>query len=183
MRKAYSWGKSVILGAVISLALTPGMANAQAKLDAFIGHWTGGGSSETKSDDRYQLNARELDIEIKAAGAGGFEITWSTLHKQKDEMGKASPEMKSSTIVFAPSGEGQWRAETGDPLKGGQLAWAQIEDNSLVVRTFTVNADGSGETQMYRRTVSAGSMDLFYNRSVDGELMRTAMGRLLKQSK
>lgn len=183
MLKGNMWGKSVFLGAAICLALAPGAAYAQAKIDAFMGQWTGGGVAETKSDSRFQLAARELDIEIKPAGSGGFEISWSTLHRQKNEQGRAAPEVKSSTLVFAPSGEAQWSAESESPLKGGQLAWARLEDNSLIVRTFTINEDGSGEHQLYRRTLAGDSMELFYVRSLDGELMRTAMGRLNRKGK
>lgn len=191
MRKTYSkmiaGMIAVIFGVAVWLALAPGAANAQtqAKIDMFFGNWAGGGVSETKTDSsRFMLGQRELDVDIKPAGAGGFEIIWSTLQKRKGPAGRAAEGgWKLTTLVFTPAGEGRWRAEGGDPLQDGQFSWAVIEENALVIRTFTVTEDGSAENQMYRRTVSGDSMELFYMRTVDGELKRNAMGRLARQKK
>lgn len=183
MRKIYSKLNAVIFGAVVWLMVAPGVAQAQAKLDAFIGNWLGAGVAETKADtSRFQLAQRELDVDIRPAGTGGFEIIWSTKQKLRNQTGTAEGGWKLTTLVFVPAGEGQWSTTSGDPLNGGQFAWARIEDNSLVIRTFKVDEEGNGESQLYRRTVTGDTMELFYMRAVDGEIKRTAMGRLARKA-
>ena len=60
------------------------------------------------------------------------------------------------------------------------VAWARIEENSLVISTFAITEAGAGETQIYRRTLSGRGMELDYRRVVDGELVRSAKARLSK---
>lgn len=198
MLNIMSMAKLAVSGAIVFLALAfapalalgtgsaPEAARAQISIDDFFGHWTGSGIAEIEKKDASWLALserarRELEVDIKAAGDGGFEITWLTQQMSNSKMNQPG-ELKTSTLVLMPKGEGQWRAKDGDPELGGRLAWASLEGNNLLVRTFTVQEDGRAENQIYRRTMTGGAMELFYRRSVDGETVRTASGRLTRQN-
>lgn len=162
--------------------LVTGAAQAQVGIDAFFGHWSGSGLSESEVSANFQLTSRDLDVVIKPSGQGGFEINWATIQRQKGNPNAPTERLKSTTMTFVPIAGGLWRSGEEDPLAGGQLAWARIEDNSLVIGVFALDEKGRGEMQIYRRTLSGMGMQLEFARSVDGEPVRSAKARLSKIS-
>lgn len=171
-----------MIGVALMLALTPGVAMAEARIGAFFGTWKGSGLSESEISSNFHMSVRDLELVIKAAGDGGFEITWSTVQRQKGDPNNPTEVVKATTLVLTLSGNGVWRANGGDPMAGGELAWARMQDNTLILNTFQVAEDGSGEYQVYRRTLSGAGMELEFIRVVDGEQVRTAKARLTKYS-
>lgn len=172
----------VAIGAALMHMLAPLAAHAEASIDAFFGRWIGSGMSQSEISANFQMSLRDLEVVVKAAGGGGFEITWSTVQRQKGDPKNPTEVVKTSTMVLTPAGNGLWRDEAGDPMADGHLAWARIEDNSLILSTFHVTQDGHGEYQIYRRTLSGSGMDLEFVRLLDGEPARTAKARLVKFS-
>lgn len=164
------------------IALMPGVASAQIRIDAFFGQWKGSGVSESEISANFHMTVRDLEVIVKPAPDNGFAISWSTVQRQKGDPDNPTEAVKATTLTFAASGEGAWRASGGDPMAGGQLAWARMEENTLILSTFQVSGDGHGEYQVYRRTLSGSGMELEFIRIEDGRQIRTAKARLIKYS-
>lgn len=177
-----SAGRMLWRGCVVLLILGGGMSAARAEvaINAFFGRWVGAGISESEISANFQTTARDLEVIVTPHAQAGFEITWSTVQRQKGNPDDPTEKVKSTTLQFSPDAGGLWRAGGSDPFAGTPVAWARIDDNSLIVSTFTVTKDGAGETQIYRRTLSGMGMALDYRRVVDGELVRSAKARLSK---
>ncbi len=173
---------TVMMGLALMLIMTPSVAMAEAGIAAFFGTWKGSGLSESEVSSNFHMSVRDLEVIVKSAGSGGFEITWSTVQRQKGDPKNPTEVVKGTTLALMPSGNGMWRAGDGDPMADGQLAWARIEDNTLILSTFRVTEDGHGEYQVYKRTLNGMGMELDFSRIVDGEQVRTAKARLTKFS-
>lgn len=102
------------------------------------------------------------------------------MQRQKGNPDDPTEKVKSTTLQFTPAAGGLWRAGGSDLFADVPVAWARIEENSLVISTFAITEAGAGETQIYRRTLSGRGMELDYRRVVDGELVRSAKARLSK---
>lgn len=182
-RTLENWGGRILwCGCVALLILGGGMsaARAEAGIDAFFGRWVGAGISESEVSANFQTTARDLEVIVKRHAESGFEITWSTVQRQKGNPDDPTEKVKSTTLQFTPDAGGLWRTGGSDPFGGTPVAWARIDENSLIISTFTVTKQGAGETQIYRRTLSGQGMALDYRRVVDGELLRSAKARLSK---
>ncbi len=173
---------------VISVALLSlGAAQAQQKvsLPAFYGKWVGSAVSESEISVHFQLTVRDIGVEVNPLDGGAFELTWSTVQRQKGNPDAPTEVLKSTTLVFepAPGRSDQWWAKDTGTLKDGQsVAWARLDKNALVVNSFAVNADGSSELQTYSRALTGLGMELKFTRVLDGELVRSAEGKLTKFS-
>lgn len=178
MRKIYI----AMLGAAFLLGLTHVPARAEAGIGAFFGNWKGSGISESEVSSNFHMTVRDLEVTIKPAADTGFEITWSTVQRQKGNPANPTEAVKAATLTFSAVGGGVWQAKSGDPMSGGQLAWARIEENTLIISTFQVAEDGHGEYQVYRRTLTGSGMELEFVRLEDGRQLRTAKARLTKFS-
>ncbi len=177
------------LTVIVSMALlTVPAARAQqdVSLPAFYGKWVGSAVSESEISVHFQLSVRDIGVEVKPLDGGAFELTWSTVQRQKGDPNAPTEVLKSTTLVFepAPGRDDQWWAkDTGNLKDGKSVAWARIEKNALVVNSFAVNEDGSSELQTYQRALTGLGMELKFTRVIDGELVRTAEGKLTKFSR
>ena len=96
--------------------------------------------------------------------------------------GEHLPARALQALLFEPTGEaGVYRdAVVTDPLAGWPFVWVRISGNTLTVYSLLVHEDGSYEFQTYDRTLSAMGMDLRFTRVLDGELVRSVTGTLVK---
>lgn len=169
-------------GAALLILLMPSVASAQTRIDAFFGQWKGSGVSESEISANFHMTARDLEVIVGPAPGNGFVITWSTVQRQKGNPDKPTEAVKATTITFAASGKGTWLAKGGDPVTGGPLAWARLQENTLILSTLQISTDGIGEYQVYRRTLSGSGMELEFIRIEDGQQLRTAKAKLVKYS-
>ncbi len=173
------------LGVVVLIALASSRAIAAADLSiaAFFGNWRGTALSESAISIYFQLTERDIDVTVRGHGQGGFEITWSTVQRQKGDPNTPKEVIKQTSATFVPAGRpGVFRGTTADPMAAGGYRWARIGGQSLYVYSMVIRSDGAYEMQVYRRTLSGVGMALEFRRIIDGELARTAKGRLIKFS-
>lgn len=169
---------------VVALMLVAGQASAQnVSIKAFFGVWQGSALSESNISTHFRVSARDLDVEIRPFGAGGFTVHWATVLRQKGDPSAPAEVLKEAQVAFIvdESRRNVWQAATqGDPIQGKGYYWARLEGQTLSVYALGVGQDGTAELQIYRRTLTGSGMELEFTRNVDGEAIRTAKGRLIK---
>lgn len=169
-----------ILAAAANMSTTPSAAQ-DASASAFHGHWQGSGFSESEVSINFHMTARDLDVVITPTGEG-FSIAWTTVQRQKGDPNKPSVVRKGSEIVFQSSSQdGVWHEARGKGFKiGDRYAWSRIEENTMITQIIVVDDEGRSDLHVYRRTLSGSGMTLEFRRLVDGELVRTVDGKLIK---
>ena len=170
---------------IVALLLLTGGPAALAKdvaINAFYGKWSGSAMSETEISTHFQVTSRDLDVRIEPAGAG-FLLSWTTIQRQKGAANNPTAVNKTTTMSFMPTDKPNiWRSsEASDPLRG-VYAWARIKERTLTVNTLRITDDGGYEMQTYDRTLAPEGMLLRFTRHRDGEQLRTAKGRLVKDA-
>ena len=176
-----------VLGGVflLALGLSAPMATlaraADLSIAAFFGHWKGTALSESEISIYFRLTARDIDVVVGPHGQGGFQITWSTVQRQKGNPDAPKEILKRTTAAFTQSGRGNvFRSAAADPMALGGYRWARLGGNSLYIYSMAIRPDGAYEMQVYKRTLSGLGMALEFRRIIDGELARTAKGCLIK---
>ena len=171
---------ALVLAGAIIMSSNPGAAQ-DVSASAFHGHWQGSGVSESQVSINFRMTARDLDVVITPAG-DGFSLAWTTVQRQKGDPNKPNVVRKGSEIVFQPSGRaGLWHdAQSTKAKAGDRYAWSRIEDNTLITQIIEVDGEGRSDHHVYRRTLSGSGMALEFRRLVDGELVRTVDGKLIK---
>jgi hypothetical protein len=163
-------------------------ANAAApKLDikAFYGKFGGTGFADGDDAAYFGMSQRDLDVQIEGAANGGFRVTWTTVLRDSSDPKVPHFRRRQATLTFVPGTKPDvyQASESGDPLSGGTVSWANITRNTLTVHQFTVLPDGRHDVQTYARTLSGTGMDLVYTRVVEGERQRRVKGKLVKNEK
>lgn len=173
-----------LIGGLLALTLLAAGAKAQDGLgmDAFYGTWQGSAVSESEVSIHFRLTSRDIGVEIEPVDAKSFKMKWFTVQRQKGDPNAPTERLKETKVTFVnKKGTGLWVSTEGrDPLTGETLRWVRIDGNALIVNSFVVRNDGSSELQTYRRELTDIGMDLTFTRTIDGELVRTAKGRLVK---
>lgn len=163
--------------ALTALGLAQGAWAADAALADFFGEWIGSGKAK---DGATATQDRDSTVTIERA-ADGFKIVWSTMRTQLDD--QSASVVKSTTLKFKGTGNPKvfHAMDNGDPLKGGGVAWAALKGNTLQIRSFTVEPNGSWSVQVYDRTLTApNAMTVDFKRIADGQVARQAQLQLTK---
>ena len=160
----------------------PGRA-ADAPIEAFFGFWQGNGVAENADSLYFAVTTRDFDVRIEPAD-GGFRITWTTIIRSGGDPNNPDVRRREATLTFRPSDRPDVFEATAsrNPLEGGVMSWARIEENTLSVYQMTLNDRGGYELTSYDRTLSGVGMELAFRRLRDGEEVRTVTGRLIKIS-
>jgi hypothetical protein len=171
---------ALVLAGAINMSSNPGAAQ-DVSASAFHGHWQGSGVSESEVSINFRMTARDLDVVVTPVG-DGFSLAWTTVQRQKGDPSKPSVVRKGSEIIFQPSGRaGIWHDAQGASAKAGdRYAWSRIKDNTLITQIVEIDDEGRSDLHVYRRTLSGSGMALEFRRLVDGELVRTVDGKLIK---
>lgn len=162
--------------------LAAGAASAQdATLQAFFGQWQGSGISKTDQSLYFGETVRDFDVEIRAEGQG-FRVAWTTVLRQGGDPNNPDVRRRSAERGFSPSGNGRYfvASDSGNPLTGGDMAWARLEKRTLTIYIMTIAEDGLYDMQIYARTLEAPGMTLRFTRIRGDEPQRTVEGRLVK---
>ena len=170
-----------VAGLVALLLWTGSAAAKDLDIAAFFGVWEGNAVSESDISLYFRLSSRDINVEVRPAG-DGFAITWKTVQRQKGDPNSPTEELKAATTTYRLARPGVWGAEgNADPLSSGSpYSWAYVQDNTLVVKSMAIRADGTHEMQIYERTLTGTGMELKFTRLQDGAEVRTANGRLVK---
>lgn len=166
---------------VVTLALGATVSTAWAEdknlpIEAFYGRYSGAGFTFGDTG-YYELQNRDLDVEIGPEG-DGFFVAWTTvLRRPSDE--KAT--RKSVRMTFTPSArKGIYLQRSAEKSIGEGLVWAAITGPMLTVRALTIEPDGSYVVQIYHRIIYENGMMLQYRSDRDSETIRLISGRLTK---
>lgn len=179
---------SGIVAGVIAVVLCLGAVTAEASdlsIKAFFGLWRGNAVSESEISSNFRVTARDLDVEVRPFQDDGFSLRWATLQRQAGSPDKPAEVLKQTLVNFRPDPgrPGVWiSAGEEDPLVGEPLYWSRIDGQTLVTFIFGLDNRGIAELQVYRRTLTGNGMELEFARSVDGQAIRGARGRLTKFS-
>lgn len=164
----------------IFLAWTTGAAAADIPLKSFFGKFRGSAVAETDVAKKLDFALRDLDVTISPKG-DGFEISWISNQRPIPGSGNKVSKRENSIAFLAPNENGVYRPEQqGDPLTGGNLSWARIENRTLFVHVLTVGERGAYELQSYARTLTpdGNDMKLLFTRYRDNERVRQVSGTL-----
>ncbi|MGF1454095.1 MAG: hypothetical protein ACFB6R_01825 [Alphaproteobacteria bacterium] len=167
----------------MALALTLAVpAHAQRlSVEAFYGTWKGSAISESEVSVHFHVTARDIGVTLGPAGENRFKLTTATVKRKKGTPDDPIEEVDTREVIFQKGKDNLWWAlDSGDPRDGGVLRWARLDDNALIISTFTVRDDGQSEVQAYHRAITDRGMDLIYTRTVDGSLVRTVKGQLVR---
>ncbi|WP_416897289.1 MAG: hypothetical protein ACMVY4_17625 [Minwuia sp.] len=174
----------ILVPFLAAVCLLSSAALAQdVSIKAFHGLWKGNALSESNISAHFRVTARDMDVEIRSFGAGGFTVRWATVLRQEGDPNAPSEVLKETQVAFNPVAgrPNVWRAATPeDPMDGRGYYWARLDDSTLSVYSLGVGQDGTAELQIYRRTLVDLGMQLEFTRNVDGESVRTARGKLIK---
>lgn len=156
---------------------------ADLPIDAFYGHWSGGGVAESPDSLYFDMSARDFDVRIAPSGAG-FLVAWTTILRKGGTPENPEFIKRSTELVFSPgSRPGIYEAApAGNLLAGEPVSWARIEGSTLTTYTMVVADDGTYTVSSYARTVSAGGMDLVFTAIREGSPVRVVKGKLVKDS-
>ena len=180
------WAPRGAMAALLVLFLQlPAASAADLNIAAFFGQWRGSAVSSSNVSIYFEITERDLDVRVGPYQQGGFEITWSTVQRQKGDPNNPTEILKSTTMAFLPTSKaGQWRAVgAGDPVETGNYAWAGIKKKTLTIYSMSIGERGTYEMQIYRRTLSGRGMALEFNRVNEGQPKRSAKGQLIKYGK
>ncbi|NQV80724.1 MAG: hypothetical protein HQ495_09225 [Alphaproteobacteria bacterium] len=173
----------IALVAVTVTALLASAAWAQTTVNiaAFYGKWSGSAISESNISVNFQLTARDMDVELRPAGAG-FTVIWTTVLRQRGNPNAPTAERRSTELSFEPTSRPNvWRAVgSNDPLVDERFAWARLTKQTLTIHTLVIRDDGGYDMQIYDRALKPTGMELEFTAFRDGEERRTAKGRLVK---
>ncbi|MBT3700442.1 MAG: hypothetical protein HOE62_00340 [Alphaproteobacteria bacterium] len=165
--------------------LIAGAASARdLNISAFAGQWQGSGVSESEVSATFSMTARDLNVAIEIQG-DNFVVTTTTVQRKKGDPSNPQAVRKTSKREFIPGAKpGVWLAKgNGTPASGQAFTWARIKDQTLTITSVEVNKDGGSNMLIYDRSLTASGMKLEFRRLVDGFLVRTVSGPLIKLAK
>lgn len=176
-----------VLSFILLLLAAAGTAQARdVSIGAFEGVWRGNALSESDISTHFRVTARDMDVEIRTGGDGNFSVRWATILRQTGDPNAPEEVLKEAKVFFVPDPDRKkvWRAaKPVDPMSGDGYYWARLSGQTLTVYGLGVAGDGTAELQVYRRTLTDLGMELEFTRTVDGQPVRTAKGKLIKFAK
>lgn len=177
--------KSLLIVALLVL-MQPAVGNAKdVSITVFEGDWRGNAISESNVSVNFPITSRDIDVDIRPDSAGGFNITWRTLLRQKGNPSNPQEVLKETTLTFVVTDKtGIWKdSRVGDFYKGDAVSWAQIKNQTLTVYVMEMSEAGDYDMQVYKRTLTGLNMELEFTAIRDGAVRRTAKGRLVLNSR
>lgn len=159
-----------------------GKTGGQASIKDFFGEYVGkaisrkpaGGDGRGKKD-------REANVVIKAAGQGGFSITWVTIRRVSVFASKR--ETRFTEMTFAPAGKAnRWRWTKNKPLAdGGPMAFAALSGRTLTIHVLALDGRGRLHAATYLRTLSRTGLHLVFRRGLNSLQVRRVAATLKRR--
>jgi hypothetical protein len=170
--------------AISTLMIASAASARDLNLSAFAGQWQGSGVSESEVSVTFSMTARDLNVAIEVQG-DNFIVTTTTVQRKKGDPSNPQAVRKTSKREFVPGTKpGVWLAKgNGTPASTQAFTWARIMDQTLTITSVEVDKDGGSNLLIYDRSLTASGMKLEFRRLVDGFLVRTVSGRLIKFAK
>ncbi|MBT3790881.1 MAG: hypothetical protein HN725_18495 [Alphaproteobacteria bacterium] len=177
---------STIFASALAFAFVLVAGNATANdlnIKAFAGQWQGNGVSESEVSANFRLTARDLNVAIEM-NDNGFVVTTTTVQRKKGDPSNPDAVRKTSKREFVAGVKpGVWVSKDNTDPSGQAFTWARIKDQTLTITSVEVDKDGGSNMLIYDRTLGSSGMKLEFRRLVDGYIVRTVSGRLIKLRK
>ena len=170
--------------ALVFLVASWGVSLAEDRpLEDFYGQFTGVGIADSGALETSEISHRDLAVVIEPTEKG-FKLTWTTYFVSSGDDADISLKEKSASLTFTPSADGNRfdAVGTGDPLAGVPATWANIADNSIIVNSVQVKADGSYDVTSYIRTLTDDGLDVTFIRFKDGAVTRRVRADLTRDN-
>lgn len=179
------WISLALVGSFILIATAmPQTARAEESetLKKFFGEYVGTGVASRKRRGRVSLDRRDLDVSIKPYKEGGFTMTWTTIIAPEYATKRRE---RTTTVNFVPTERTEvWRADPVTTLMSGQaVIWARIGGEALFVYIAALTEAGGIATSVYKRTLTKNGMRLEFDRTQDGQRVRTVQATLRRKKK
>ena len=168
-----------MLGIVLVLLAWAGTAAADdLPIESFYGSFEGRTVGFVEAGEVLRLQPRALSVAI-APSAAGFRIEWTTVFLDPAGGPEALRTRQAGLDFVATDTPGFYRGrDTGDPLRGQTVTWAQVRANTLHVRQMHLDPDGRYHVLDYARTLEDGMLDLRFTRITEGRTVREVRGML-----
>ncbi|MEQ8640288.1 MAG: hypothetical protein RIE31_06765 [Alphaproteobacteria bacterium] len=173
----------VVAGLTMIVAVFATSVRAQdLTLDAFFGTFEGSAVAESADSLFFAVRVRDLDVEIRPTGDGGFTVRWKTVMRTDGDDDNDDAARRTAQLTFRPSERsGVWLAEeANDALSPAGFGWATIDGATLAVSIITIGDTGRYNIQVYNRSLNSKGMALEFRRMVDGVKGRTVRGNLVR---
>ena len=175
----------LLAGLVLLARIDP----AAAGLDDFFGRYVGDGRLHDLQTG--EVEERDVLTSIEPFGEGGFAVRWSSVVRFDGARDVPGVRHLVRALAFEPAGDGDYYLRAPDydpfrlrerlePMAGDALAWATVDGDRLDIYVFAVSGDGAGELQRHRRVLTASGLRLAYTGLVDGIVVTTGAGRMVR---
>ncbi len=180
-------GRAAALLVLAWICLVP--APAAAQVETFFGRYVGDGRLHDLVTGA--VEERDLLTSIAPFGHGGFEIRWSSVVRVDGRRDVPGVRHLLRTLAFEPAEDGDYFVRAPDydpfrlrerlePMAGDALAWATVDGDTLDIYVFAVTGEGAGELQRHRRVLTETGLRLAYTSLVDGVVVSTGSGRMVR---
>ncbi len=130
---------------------------------------------------------REMDVVLEPYKRRGFRVRWTNVTLVEGRRDRPGVKRRELAVAFRPAPDGSYfveapeynpfrRKEEVRPLAGDPIRWAVLDDSGLYVYSFLVLEDGRYELQIYRRFPEREGIGLFYERILDGTVVKRITG-------
>ena len=157
-----------------------------ASLNDYVGSFVGEAVvSDTKTNSQ---SVRDIDIVISLLDEGGIKINWVNVDLVDGRRDLPGVKRRHGELAFSKAENANYFVELSaynpfeesdelTPMEGDPVRWAALDEEGLRVYSFVVLEDGRFELQTYIRSLEGDTLDLHFERIVDGKIRRTITGR------
>ena len=184
-----AWIAALTLAVACLVALPARSADGVPPLKDLMGVYLG--RATVKDLVTNQSEERDIDVEITPFDRTGFRVRWVNVTLVDGRRDVPGVKRRVSELAFRP-GKGRnffveapavnvfAEREEVTPMGGDPVRWAVHDEAGLHVYAFSILDDGRYELQTYSRRRTPTGLELRYERTVDGKLLRSISGRATK---
>ena len=174
---------------VLVLAMAATAPAAATSLADFFGSYVG--VAEVRDAADRVVEQRHMDIVVRPFRRGGFQIRWVNVTLVDGRRDVPGVERRVAEVAFEPGERTDFFVEAQvtnpfvqreeiTPMAGDPVRWAKLDEDGLHVFSFVVLPNGRYELQTYTRQLTDVGLDLFFERVVDGDMLRRIEGRTVR---
>ncbi|MCB2053399.1 MAG: hypothetical protein KDE35_04045 [Geminicoccaceae bacterium] len=171
---------------LFALVLVAAVPARSAGLEDYVGAFVGRADVEDPTTGK--TGVRDFEIVVGPAKDGGFRIDWVNVSLVDGRRDVPGVERRAGGLIFRPVEGEDWYAEAPSynpfkerdelaPVRGDPLRWASFGEDGLTIVSFVILEDGTYELQRTVRALDGDRLDLFFERIVDGVVVRRITGR------
>ncbi|HET6467540.1 MAG TPA: hypothetical protein VFG43_04090 [Geminicoccaceae bacterium] len=135
--------------------------------------------------------ARDIDIVISPYKKDGLRIQWTNVTLVEGRRDVPGVKRRVSESLLVPADGKDFLVESPeqspfrikdevDLMRGDAIRWAAFDENGMHVYSFVVLEDGRYELQTYTRRLTEEGLDLVFERTVEGKVVRRMTGKAVR---